>query len=479
MDDKEIVFMSATEMVKRFRTRELSPVEVTEVFLARIEKLNPELQAYCTLTPELARENAKTAENAYLRGAEAGLLGGVPVSIKDLVLTKGIRTTRGSLLYKDFVPEESAPLAERIFASGAVMLGKTNTPEYGWRGTTDNKVFGVTRNPWNRAMTPGGSSGGSAAQVAAGLAPLALGTDGGGSIRIPASFAGIYGLKPTTGRVPVFPVSASGDLSHAGPMTRTVDDAAIFLNALTGWDYRDRTTLPKEEVDYLRACQEGRANGLKGLKVAWSADLGYNTPVEPEVLEKTKSAARRFAELGAEVVEVTPDAPFPGQAFQIIWFVGLAAMLGYAANDPEKAELLDSGLLAGIKEGFKISGVDYAKAQLIDRPDFCAKFNKFFEEYDLLLTPTVPVTAFEIGLYAPKQIAGVAMDELRLGWTPFTFPINLTGQPAASVPCGFDSNGLPIGLQIIGKRYDDYGVLKASAAFESIQPWGGYYPTVA
>ncbi|MBI2878907.1 MAG: amidase, partial [Candidatus Rokubacteria bacterium] len=289
MHDDDLCYLPATDLAAAIRAKALSPVEVVEAFLARIERLNPLLNAYCTLTAEAAREAAREAEAAVLAGRPLGALHGVPVSIKDLIITRGVRTTWGSKIHEDHVPEEDAPAVERLRAAGAILLGKTNTPELGWRGSTDNLIFGPTRNPWDPGRTAGGSSGGAAAAVAAGLGPLAVGTDGGGSIRIPASFCGIYGLKPSFGRVPIYPASAAEALSHAGPMTRTVADAALMLEVLAGPDERDRNSLPADGARYARAIEDD----LRGLRVAWSPDLGY-AAVDPEVRALAEAAARRF-----------------------------------------------------------------------------------------------------------------------------------------------------------------------------------------
>ncbi len=469
MDNTELCYTPATELARRLQAKVLSPVELTEAFLERIEQLNPQINAYCTVTPELALEQARAAEAAIMRG-ETGKLLGVPVSVKDLIYTKGVRTTRGSLLFAEVVPEEDAPTVERLKAAGAVILGKTNTPEMGWRGTTDNRVFGPSRNPWNLERTPGGSSGGASAQVAAGLGPLALGTDGGGSVRIPASYAGIFGLKPSIGRVPVYPASATGDLSHIGPMTRTVADAALLLSVLAGPDERDRYSLPKDPADYMEAVEQGVNAGLAGLRVAWSPDLGY-APLEPEIREITEKAARRFAELGATLEDANPGFESPRAPFNIYFYGGITTSLNdYMAT---KADLLDPGLRQAVERGQQYSGLDWGRAAL-QRGALWDKVRRFFEQYDLLLTPTMPQAAFELGIDSPTTVAGQPVEGL--DWTPFTYPFNLTGQPAASVPCGFTAAGLPVGLQIIGRRHADATVLRAAAAFEALQPWAAFRP---
>lgn len=471
MDKADLYFMPATEMSKLIRAKEISPVELTEIFLERIAELNPKLNAFCTLTPKMAREQAKAAEQAIMQGETNAPLLGLPVSVKDLIITKGVRTTRGSLLYEHDVPTEDAPVVERVKAAGAVILGKTNTPEFGWKGATDNRIFGATRNPWNLERTPGGSSGGASAQVAAGMGPLAIGTDGAGSVRIPCSFTGLFGIKPSVGRVPVYPTSATGDLSHVGPMTRTVADAALLLNVMAGPDERDRTSLPADDTDYLAVVAQGAAEGLRGLRVAWSSNLGYS-PVEPEVLELTERAARRFSELGAEVEEAHPGFANPLAILGALFFGNVTASL--SPYLPEKADLLDPGLRKITEDARQLSGIDFGKA-LQGRAALWDTVRRFFSRYDLLLTPTVPLPAFELGINGPTEVAGQSVASL--GWTPFTYPFNLTGQPAASVPCGF-SQGLPVGLQIVGRRFADATVMRAAAAFEALQPWANQRPNI-
>lgn len=468
----DLCYTPAVDLAQQLRAKQLSPVELVQAFLERIDRLNPLLNAYCTLTAEQALEQARAAETAIMRGETEAPLLGLPISVKDVILTKGVRTTRGSLLYADFVPEADAPVVERIKAAGAVILGKTNTPELGWRGTTDNRVFGPSRNPWSLDRTPGGSSGGAGAQVAAGLGPLALGTDGGGSVRIPSSYCGIVGLKPSLGRIPVWPASPTGDLSHVGPMTRTVADAALLLGVLAGPDERDRLSLPAQAHDYLAACAQGAREGLRGLRIAWSATLGY-VPVEPEVLAIAGRAARRFGDLGAEVEDADPGFASPAAAFNVYFFGGIAASL--SAVLPERAGMLDPGLRAIVEQDQHLTGQDWGRAQ-ISRVALWETVRSFFERYDLLLTPTMPQPPFALGSDGAPALAGRPVE--RLDWTPFTYPFNLTGQPAITVPCGFTGDGLPVGLQIVGRRFAETTVLRAAAAFEAAQPWTEQRPSL-
>ncbi len=460
----ELAFMPATELAVAIRARHVSPVEVMEAVLDRIERLNPRLTAYCTVTVESARREAQAAETAVRRGGRLGPLHGVPVSVKDLVLTRGVRTTFGSRIYEWNIPEEDAPLVERLRAAGAILVGKTATPEFGWKGVTDSLLFGISRNPWNLERTPGGSSGGAAAAIAAGLAPLAVGTDGGGSIRIPGSFCGVFGLKPTYGVVPVYPASATGTLSHAGPMTRTVRDAALMLQVMAGPDDRDPLSFPQREVDFAR----GLEDGVRGLRVAWSPTLGYAV-VDPEVQTVTESAAKRFHDLGCRVEQVDRVFDDPDPIWAPLFYAGIAARLDDFLG--EWRDRMDPGLVEIVEEGKQISAVEFAKATFA-RAAFYEAMRRFFTSYDLLLTPTLAVPPFPVGMEQPPDRSAGS----RLSWVAFTYPFNLTGQPAATVPCGFTQDGLPIGLQIVGRRLEDATVLRASAAFEAASPWAGRRP---
>jgi Asp-tRNA(Asn)/Glu-tRNA(Gln) amidotransferase A subunit family amidase len=468
MASDELCWMPAADMAAAIRKKKLSPVEVMRAVLARVERVNPALNAFVTLTADQAMTDARAAERALVKkGAKVGPLHGVPFSTKDLVITKGIRTTFGTRLYADNVPTEDAPMVERLRAAGAIQLGKTNTPAFGWIGATHNLLFGITRNPWNLDRTPGGSSGGASAAVAAGLGPLAIGTDGGGSIRIPASCAGIFGLKPTFGLVPVYPFSAAWSLSHIGPMTRTVTDAALMMNACVGPDERDPTSVPAPRVDYVKALRAG----IKGLRVAWSSSLGFGRVVDPEVKRSCEKAVRRFRELGCRVEEVDVDWPSPKDAWEAIFCGGIGARL--APYLGERRADLDAGLAAIVDEALTWPSTRYVQAWF-DRLAWNEHPRRFFSTHDLLLTPTIACPPFKVGLDNPVEIAGTPVG--RYDWIPFTFPFNMTGHPAASVPCGFTGDKLPVGLQIIGRRFEDATVLRAAAAFERLEPWAHAKP---
>ncbi len=345
MDPTEVCRTPALALAAAIRAKTLSPIEVVDAVLARIERTHAALNAYCTVTADAARTAARNAEAAVMRGDTLGPLHGVPVSVKDLVLTKGVRTTWGSRVYEHFVPDEDAPVVERVKQAGAIILGKTNTPEFGHKGVTDNLVFGPSRNPWSLTHTPGGSSGGGAAAVAAGLGPLAVGTDGGGSIRIPCSCCGIFGIKPTLGRVAAAPTYGGLDtLSHTGPMTRTVRDAALMLTAIAGPDPRDLTSLPGDETNYLVALE----GGIKGLRVAWTPDWGY-AAVDPQVRGITEAAARRFADAGCSVEEANPGFSDPANPFAVLFNAAFAARLGGIVT--EWRDRMDPGLVSLVDDG--------------------------------------------------------------------------------------------------------------------------------
>jgi aspartyl-tRNA(Asn)/glutamyl-tRNA(Gln) amidotransferase subunit A len=469
MANDELCWMSAAALAAAIKRKKLSPVEVTRAVLDRIERVNPRLNAYVTITDDQAIRDARAAERAVgKRGARLGPLHGVPFSTKDLVITKGVRTTFGTRFYADHVPTEDAPMVARMKAAGGIQLGKTNTPTFGWIGATHNLLFGVTRNPWNTDRTPGGSSGGASAAVAAGLGPVAIGTDGGGSIRIPASFTGIFGHKASYGRIPVYPPSGAWSLSHIGPMTRTVEDAALMMNACAGPDERDQYSLPADGIDYVKALK----GSLKGLRIGWSPDLGFARVVDPEVEATCAKAARRFRELGAKVDEARLGWPSPKAAWEAVFCGGIATRMAPYLDRPND---IDPGLLPIIQDAVKWPASRYVQAWF-DRLTWYDHVRRYFETHDLLLTPTIATPPFKVGLDNPLEIAGRPVEAY--DWIPFTFPFNLTGNPAASVPCGFTKDGLPIGLQVVGRRFDDVTVLRAAAGFEKLAPWADRKPAI-
>jgi aspartyl-tRNA(Asn)/glutamyl-tRNA(Gln) amidotransferase subunit A len=455
----DLCSLSATELLSLYRKKAVSPVEVARAVLERMEQLNPVLNAFCHVDSKSTIKSAQESEKRWRNFEPKGLLDGVPVSIKDLLLTRGWPTLRGSrTLDRNAKWTDDAPAVARLREHGAVLLGKTTTPEFGWKGVTDSPLTGITRNPWNPKMTPGGSSGGGAAAVASGMGPLTIGTDGGGSIRIPCGFTGLFGLKPSFGRVPAWPLSPMGTVAHVGPMTRTVEDAALLLNVISLPDARDWHALPYDARDY----RVGLNDGVKGLRIAWSGDLGY-ARVDSEVLRIAKKAAQTFVALGAHVESKDPGFEDQLPVFARHWFPGAAMVV--RSTPPQKRRLMDPGLLEVARQGEKVANREYMEA-VQKRAALGVLMNRFHERYDLLLTPSLPLAAFAAG----KEVSNVLREKRWTDWTPFTYPFNLTQQPAASIPCGFTKKGLPVGLQIVGPRYADALVLRAARAFESAMP---------
>ncbi|NQW11812.1 MAG: amidase [Alphaproteobacteria bacterium] len=459
MPKTDLALWSATELLHGFARRTVSPVEATEAALGRIDRLNGQLNAFRLVDREGALAAARGSEARWQRGEPLGLVDGVPASIKDLSLTKGWSTLRGSKATDPAGPwDVDAPFVARLREHGAVLLGKTTTPEFGWKGVTDSPLTGITRNPWDASKTPGGSSGGAAVAAATGMGALHQGSDGGGSIRMPAGYTGIYGIKPTFGRVPAYPLSPFGTVAHVGPMTRTVADSALMLSVMSEPDARDWYALPYEGTDY----RNGLNVGVAGWRIAYSPALGH-ARVDPEVAALVKAAALRFAELGAVVEEVDPPAGECHETFRVHWFAGAANALS-ALTDAQIA-IMDPGLREVAARGAAITLKEYFAA-VKAREALGTAMNAFHEEWDLLLTPTLPIPAFDAGHEVPPGSGMGRWTE----WTPFSYPFNLTQQPAASIPCGRTKAGLPVGLQIVGPKGGEDMVLAASAAFESLMP---------
>jgi aspartyl-tRNA(Asn)/glutamyl-tRNA(Gln) amidotransferase subunit A len=385
------------------------------------------------------------------------LLDGVPTTLKDIMLKKGHPTLKGSKLVDPAGPwNDDSPAVARLRENGAVFVGKTTTPEFGWKGVTDSPLSGITRNPWNTDKTPGGSSGGASAACAAGMGILHTGTDGGGSIRIPSAFAGIFGHKASFGRVPVWPASAFGTVSHVGPMTRSVADACLMLDVMKGHDSRDWYSLPSTDDEY----RSLKPMNMKGKRIAYSATLGY-AKVEAGVLEAVQKAVQVFRDMGAIVEEVDPGFSSPLEIFSTLWYSGAWFAMKDAGD--QALDLLDPGLRRVVESGSKISMADFFEAT-VARAELGSSMREFHQRYDLLLTPSLAVTAFDVGKLGPDQ-DGTVVDDW-VDWTPFSYPFNLTQQPACSIPCGVAANGLPVGLQIVGPMHDDVSVLSAALAFE-------------
>jgi len=468
----ELWKLSALELGKLIARREISSQEVVRMFLERIDGINPKISAYVTLCPESAIDEAREVDRRLAKGEDPpNPLFGVPMSIKDLIETRGVRTTMGSTFFKDHVPEEDAVLVARLKEAGCPMLGKTNTPEFGGKFTTDNQLFPTARNPWDLERTTGGSSGGAAAQIAAGLGPLSVGNDGGGSIRVPSHCCGVFGLKPQFGRVPSTPRNDPWTiLTHEGPITRTVHDAAAMLDIMAGPDDGDLNSLPGPDMSYL----EYSHGHIRGLNVAWSPTPGYGR-VEPQVLSVCETAARIFEELGCHLEEASPGLACPDRIFQTILSSRLAPWM--EDNLPKGfMEKLDPMVAVLIPPADKMTARDAVRAHF-GPGRIWDTFGPFFQKYDLFLVPTMAAPAWSLDYFGPHRIAGEKVPGALYPF--FTYPFNLTGQPAASVPAGFTSEGMPVGLQIVGRRHEDHKVLRAATCFEEARPWHDKWPDVA
>jgi aspartyl-tRNA(Asn)/glutamyl-tRNA(Gln) amidotransferase subunit A len=452
--------LSASELVAAYATGELSPVEVTQNALRVIEERDGECNAFCLVDPDRAIEQAKASEVRWRDGNPIGWLDGVPASIKDMFLTQGWPTLRGSRCIDPDQPwDVDSPVTARLRENGLVLLGKTTTPELGWKGVTDNPLTGITRNPYDPTTTAGGSSGGSAAAVAAGMGELSVGTDGGGSVRIPASFCGIVGLKPTHGRIPLFPASPFGPLAHAGPMARSVDDTALLLDVLAMPDYRDPAALAPPVSTFREAVRRD----VRGLIAAYSPTLGY-VDVDPEVAAIVKAAVESLGNAGLHIEETDPGFTDPKSAFDILWATGAAKWLDTFPAGSENR--IDPGLRKVWEFGKTFSASDYLGASA-ERAALGILMGEFHTRYDVLITPTVPIPAFEAGHDVPPGSGLESWPD----WTPFTYPFNMTQQPAISVPAGRTTSGLPVGLQIVGPRHSDDLVLAVAKLLEEVRPW--------
>jgi aspartyl-tRNA(Asn)/glutamyl-tRNA(Gln) amidotransferase subunit A len=451
--------LTAVDLLAGYRSGALSPVEATQAALDRIDAHDGAVNAFCLRDDDTALATAKESAGRWLAGAPRGPLDGVPISIKDILYTIDRPTLRGSHTIDPAGPwPDDAPPVARVRAAGAVIIGKTTTPEFGWKGVTDSPLTGATGNPWNPTRTAGGSSGGSAAAVALGMGPLSIGTDGGGSVRIPAGFTATTTIKPTYGRVPAWPASPYGGLAHLGPMTRTAADAALLLDVLSEFDDRDPWALPT-----VADAEAAIGSAVSGTRIAVSPALGY-VDVDPEIAAAFAAAVEVFAALGAHVEEVDPGFADPIEAFETLWFSGAAKAL--EGIGPQERARMDPGLVEIAEQGARYSAVEYLQAMAV-RNELGIRMGAFHTRYDLLLTPTLPIAAFEIGVEVP---AGWPHRRW-MTWTPFSYPFNITQQPAASVPCGFTGDGLPIGLQLVGPRHADAAVLAAAHAYQLATDW--------
>ncbi|SIS36803.1 amidase [Insolitispirillum peregrinum] len=450
---------TATELLALYASGKASPVEATQAALDRIDRFNPAVNAYCHVDHQGALASARQSEQRWQQGQPVGPLDGVPSSIKDLTLTIGMPTRKGSRTTSASGPwDVDAPYSARMRAAGAVLLGKTTSPEFGWKGVTDNPLYGITRNPWNTRCTAGGSSGGAGAAAALNMGVLHQGSDAGGSIRIPCGFTGTFGLKSTFGLVPQWPASAMTTLSHLGPMTRTVRDSALMMTVTSAPDQRDWYAAAITERDW----QQDLERGVKGLKIAYSPTLGY-VSVDPEIAALVRQAVNRLADMGAIIEEVDPGFSDPLEMFNTLWFAGAAKVV--ALLSPDQRAMVDPGFLAIAEQGSRIGIVEYMKAQDA-RAALGQQMAEFHARYDALITPTLPLVAFEAGHNVPP---GSGLEHW-MNWTPFSYPFNLTQQPAASVPCGLTSAGLPAGVHVVADKYNDALVMQICQAIESSQP---------
>ncbi|MDB5847470.1 MAG: aam 2 [Rhodoferax sp.] len=456
----ELADYTAADLIQLYRTKQASPVEVASAVFARMDRIDGTLNAFALQAPEVAARAAKLSEDRWLRGVPCGPLDGVPVSIKDLILTQGLPTLRGSHTIDANQPwDVDAPVTARLREAGAVLIGKTNTPEYGCKGETNSPRFGITRNPWNPDKTAGGSSGGASAAVSAGMGPIAIGTDGAGSVRIPAAFCGNVGFKPSFGRVPAYPLSPFGSVAHLGPHTLSVLDTALVMNVLKQPDARDWTALPFDARDYT----VGLNDGVRGLRIAYSPTLGYAKNVHLEVAAAVRAAALAFEEQGAIVELVDPGFDDPLDISTGLWFLGAYSV--WSGLSASQQALTDPDFRAQAALGARLSTLDVQQLHQ-RRGALGSHMRQFMQQYDLILTPAVSVPAFDA---RPAGVAPMTAESM-LGWTPFSYPFNLTQQPACSLPCGLTSDGLPIGLQLVGPMFGDALVLRAARAYESAHP---------
>jgi Asp-tRNA(Asn)/Glu-tRNA(Gln) amidotransferase A subunit family amidase len=466
-------FSDAVDLAAAIRARDVSPVEIVKTTLERINQLGSAVNAFTIVLEEEALESARRAEAAVLAGKDLGALHGVPVSIKDVIWVRGAPATNGSLPLRHFVPDVDAVVVARLREAGAILIGKTNNPELCLTGVTENRIYGVTRNPWDLSRTPGGSSGGAGASLALGLTSLALGSDAGGSIRMPASFCGVAGLKPTYGLLPRSPAFRGWhSLSVEGPMARSVRDLALALSVLAGFHPSDETSIERPPFDYVTAANGQNANELR---VAVSTDLGF-APLEPGVRKAFEAAVERLDAIGWKLEEAHPSTGDPVDLFNVI--SGCEVYAAHRRLVEEHGDELDPRTVEIILAGEQYSATDYLDA-IEERAVFVRAWLEFLAHYDLLLTPTMQLTAFPIGSWFPETIGDYRVDGERDEWCASCYPANLAGLPAASVPCGFDERRLPVGLQVVGGRFRDAAVLSFAAAFESAQPWAQHRPPPA
>ena len=463
---EEFSFMTISELSELIRAKTISPVELVESVLRNVERLEPQINAFVTVTGDLALDAARKAEKAVMAGEMAGPLLGIPMTVKDLITVKDVRCTFGSNTMSDNVATADAPAVERIKAAGACIIGKTTTTEFGCKPSSTSPVSGATRNPWNLDRTTGGSSSGGAAGVCAGIVPAALGTDGGGSIRIPSAFCGLFGIKAQFGRVPVFPPSATPTLAHVGPLTRTVRDGAIVLNTIAGFDARDPGSVSEPVPDFLAACDVP----VDGIRIAWSPTLGYARP-NPEIVDVASKAVAGLEKLGCQVTLVDKVLDDPIKIWMAEFYAGVGTRL--KETMATERDILDPAV-AGVLAHALDQTIDDYYTKVFERYALREKMREFFEDYDLLVSPTLPVEAFDAMADIPDELSDMNI----VSWMAYPYWVNLIGAPAASVPCGFTKAGLPVGLQIVSRTNRDVDLFRVAAAFEAAHPWAGKKPPV-
>lgn len=452
---EDLHLLSTGELLKKYQEKVISPVDVIKDVFDAIDRHNGAVNAFVMTDKEGAMKAAEQSADRWAKGAPEGQVDGVPTTVKDVVIAKGWPTLRGSHTTDETPSNEDAPSVARLREQGAILIGKTTTPELGWKGVTDSARSGITRNPWNLDKTTGGSSGGAAAAAALGLGALHIGTDGGGSIRMPCGFTGIPGIKPTFARVPTYPLSLFGTLSHAGPMARTVADMALMLNIMTMPDVRDPYSKPYVAQDFTKNIE----GGVRGLKIAYMPTMNDGR-VDPEIAKCVSDAVDNFSAMGAIVDRPSLNLPDTSDMFRTHWYAGAARAIGIL-NDEQRA-LVEPALLEIAAEGETYTLKHYQEAGAA-RENFHFMINNIFETYDLIVTPTLPLTAFEAG----KEFPDGEGYERWTDWTQFTYPFNLTGHPAGSVPCGLSRDGLPISMQIVGPTMSDARVIRAMRAYET------------
>jgi len=443
-----------------YRAGELSPVEAVQACLDRIAETEPELNAYVVVDAEFALATARASEARWQAGQPLSVVDGVPASVKDLVLMRGWATRKGSPHTDPHdLATEDAPVAQRLLEAGAVVVGRTTTPEFGWKGVGDSPLTGITRNPWNPNLGPGGSSAGAAVAAATGSAVLNVGTDGGGSIRMPAAFCGVFGLKPTIALVPLYPPGVSGLLSHLGPITPTVTDAAHMMSIVAVPDPREIFPTQRDDTSWI----EGLDAGVAGLRVAYSPDYGH-ADVAPQIAAAVECTVSLLSDLGAVITEVDPELPDCRDAFIALWDAAMAR--GLAGLPDDRLVLSDPGLVATMRRGLALSAQQFLDADVV-RQQATLAVNRLLVDHDVLVSPTLPLTAFAVG----SDVADAATQSHWVDWTPFTYPINMTRHPAAAIPVGLSSHGLPMSMQVVGNHFDDRRVLRVARAVEIAQPF--------